>query len=73
MSKFIKNSIRLLIAVSVIIVAIFMTFFVLIITTTLAFILALSLWWKQTTPSQKSFNKQSTRTIIDADYTVVEK
>jgi len=64
---------RILMAVFVLIVAIFMTFFVLVMTTTLAFIVALSLWWKQTTRSQKTFDKQSTRTIIDADYTVVEK
>tara|TARA_R110001583_G_scaffold60577_1_gene179822 strand:- start:3529 stop:3840 length:312 start_codon:yes stop_codon:yes gene_type:complete len=73
-SKFIKNSIRLFIAAFVLMAAFFMTFLILTITTMVAFAVALRLWWKQSIRRrQQPVDRQSTKTTIDAEYTVVEK
>lgn len=54
--------------------AFFMTFLILTITTMVAFAVALRLWWKQSIRRrQQPVDRQSTKTTIDAEYTVVEK
>jgi predicted membrane protein len=73
MSNFVRNSIRLFIGIFFVVTAFFMTFFVLAATTILAFAVAIRVWWKQTTQQQQAVNKSSEKTIIDAEYTVVDK
>ncbi|HEC58137.1 hypothetical protein LCGC14_0524100 [marine sediment metagenome] len=73
MSNFIRNSIRLFIGIFFVVAAFFMTFFVLAATTILAFAVAISMWWKQTRSRQQTVNKSSEKTIIDAEYTVIDK
>lgn len=68
--KFIGNSIELFITAVFVVAAFFVTLFILAMTATLAFVVAVKLRWKQ---PQQSVDSHSKKTIIDAEYTVVEK
>lgn len=64
---------RLFIATFFLIAAFLMTMFLLTMTTMLAFVVAFRLRWRPLTQRQESVDRHSTKTIVDAEYTVVEK
>lgn len=71
--KFISNGIELFVTALVLVGAFFMTLFVLAATVILALVVAFKLRWRQPTPLQQPVDSHSKKTIIDAEYTVIEK
>jgi len=73
MTQFIKNSMLFLITGLFLITSFFMSLFFLAIAITLTSVVVFRLWWRRLIQRLKSVNRNSTKTIVDAEYTVVEK